>query len=411
MKIYLVGGAVRDQLLGLPIKERDWVVVGAQAQEMLALGYRQVGRDFPVFLHPNTQEEYALARTERKSGLGYYGFECNSQANVTLEEDLLRRDLTINAMAMDDKGHVIDPYQGQKDIQMKVLRHVSDAFVEDPLRVLRVARFMARFQALGFKIAPETQVLMQKMVRTGELNHLVAERVWQEWHQSLLEKNPAAFITTLRACGALPILFPEIHALFGVPNGCKQHPEIDTGVHTLMALETATMLSTDPMIRFATLLHDLGKAHTPMQYWPSQRDHDELGLPIIQALCKRLSIPKRFQQLALMAAQWHLYIHRLKELSAEKILEVLEGTHAFRDAKMFEQLLLVCEADFKGRGRTSDKETNKDYPPMQGWRIILAKSRQLNASQWVEQGLVGSAIKTALSKARLQCIQAIQYGN
>lgn len=390
MKIFLVGGAVRDQLLGLPIKERDWVVVGETPEALLSQGYQAVGRDFPVFLHPKTREEYALARTERKQGVGYYGFTCDANPAVTLEEDLARRDLTINAMAMDSDGRVIDPYHGQEDIKHKLLRHVSDAFVEDPVRVLRVARFISRFQHLGFTLAPKTRQLMQRMVRAGELAHLVPERVWQEWQQSLLEPNPECFITTLRDCGGLAVVLPEIDALFGVPNARHYHPEVDTGVHALQALVITSKLSTDPLVRFATLLHDLGKAKTPMQIWPEHPAHEVAGVAIIQALCQRLRVPTRYQQCALMVARWHGVIHRLSQLSAEEIVDVFDKTAAFRDSLAFERVLLSA-----------------DYQFAHLWRIMLAECCKLTASTWVEQGLVGVAIKNALYQARVACVKAL----
>ncbi len=291
MKTYLVGGAVRDRLLGLTPKERDWVVVGANPEDLLKAGYTQVGKDFPVFLHPKTKEEYALARTERKSGRGYHGFKVHADPAVTLEEDLLRRDLTINAMAEDEQGSLIDPYGGRADLQNKVLRHVSPAFVEDPLRILRVARFAARFQHLGFRLADETRQLLCAMTRNGELNTLVPERVWQEWQRSLREKNPEQFILLLRQCGALGVIIPELDKLFGVPNPPEYHPEIDSGIHTLMVLQAASQLSDDPCVRFAALVHDLGKAQTAMHEWPKHHGHDQGGLPTIRQLCKRLRIP------------------------------------------------------------------------------------------------------------------------
>lgn len=407
MKVYLVGGAVRDQLMGLPIKERDWVVVGADPEELLTQGYRQVGRGFPVFLHPETHEEYALARTEKKSGEGYFGFTCDAQPNVTLEEDLLRRDLTINAIAMDVEGKLIDPYSGQQDIRNKLLRHVSDAFVEDPVRILRVARFMARFQSLGFQIAPETLVLMQCMVRNGDLAHLVAERVWQEWQTSLQEKCPQAFLTTLRACGALRVIFPEIDRLFGVPNPVMYHPEIDSGVHTLMTLEVAAGLTNDPIVRFATLMHDLGKARTPMTEWPQQKKHEYLGLSAITELCDRLAVPKRYQKLALLAAEYHLFIHRLSTLSAKKIVEVLMQINAFKDDQVLEQLLLVCESDFRGRGRIAMKEA-VFYRQAQDWRVLLAECRKISAQTYIKQGYSGAGIQDAMHAARIACIEQIR---
>lgn len=409
MKTFLVGGAVRDQLLGLPVKERDWVVVGETPEALLSQGYQAVGRDFPVFLHPKTREEYALARTERKQGVGYYGFVCDANPAVTLEEDLARRDLTINAMAMDADGRVIDPYHGQEDIRQKLLRHVSDAFIEDPVRVLRVARFISRFHYLGFTLAPETRQLMQRMVRAGELTHLVAERVWQEWQQSLLEPNPELFMTTLRDCGALSVVLPEIDALFGVPNERHYHPEIDTGVHSLQTLVIATQLSSDPLVRFASFLHDLGKAKTPMRVWPAQQGHESVSVEMIQALCQRLRIPTRYQHCAKMAARWHGEIHRLPKLSAEEIVDILDQTAAFRDPVDFERLLLICEADYKGRYVDNPLKTlSTDYQFSQLWRIMLTECCKLTAAPWVEQGLVGVAIKNALYQARVACIKALR---
>lgn len=407
MKVYLVGGAVRDQLLGLPIKERDWVVVGASPEALVNLGYRQVGRGFPVFLHPKTQEEYALARTEKKLGPGYYGFTCDANKSVTLVEDLARRDLTINAIAMDADGVLIDPYHGQADIRDKVLRHVSPAFVEDPVRVLRIARFMARFQHLGFTVAPETRVLMQKMVRSGELDHLVVERVWQEWHKSFHEKNPDVFITTLRDCGALRIILPEIDRLFGIPNPPQHHPEVDTGIHSLMALHVATQLSQDPVVRFAALVHDVGKACTPMGIWPKQKNHESLGLPVIDQLCHRLAIPNRFQKLAGLAVKWHLAIHSLSQQPAADILGIFHATQAFQDNRLFENLLLVCESDSRGRGVQKDA-VSSSYRQARDWRVLLAECKKITARTFVEQGYTGEAIKDAVYVARMKCVEAYQ---
>jgi tRNA nucleotidyltransferase (CCA-adding enzyme) len=403
MKVYLVGGAVRDQLLGLPIKERDWVVVGADPDKLLSLGYRQVGRGFPVFLHPETKEEYALARTEKKLGKGYYGFTCDANPHVTLEEDLARRDLTINAMAMNEDGCIIDPYHGQQDIQLRMLRHVSAAFVEDPVRVLRVSRFMARLQPLGFELAPETRVLMQKMVKNGELENLVAERVWQEWQQSLQESNPTAFVTTLRSCGALRVILPEVDRLFGVPNPRIYHAEVDTGVHSLMALDVAARLSDDPVVRFAAFVHDLGKASTPMEIWPKQTHHENLGVPVIMQLCQRLTVPNRYQKLAWVSAQWHLAIHRVSRLSASEIVDVFTQTQALQDDTLFEKILLVCEADSQGRGIPSST-TVQDYRQAHDWRVLLAECRKITAQTFIAQGYTGPAIKDALHAARVACV-------
>jgi tRNA nucleotidyltransferase (CCA-adding enzyme) len=401
MKVYLVGGAVRDKLLGYPIKERDWVVVGSTPAKMKQQGYKQVGRDFPIFLHPNTREEYALARTERKSGVGYYGFTCDFNPHVTLEEDLARRDLTINAIALEDTGQLIDPYHGQDDLQARVLRHVSASFAEDPVRVLRVARFAARFHHLGFKLADETRALMYAMVKRGELSYLVPERVWREWSSSLQEKNPQIFISTLRSCGALHVILPEIDTLFGIPGSPIHHPEIDTGIHTLMAQQVATVLSDDPMVRFAVLLHDLGKALTPVAQWPSHPEHEAGGVPIVEALCLRLRIPVDYRKLAQMAARFHLTIHCLYSLDAEAIVNLFEQTDAFRNPHRFEKLVTVCEADARGVG----KEVS--YPQADDWRGLLNECLSIEAKEWVAKGYQGEAIKTALHDGRVAHINTI----
>lgn len=401
IKTYLVGGAVRDQLLNYPLKERDWVVVGATPEYLLQQGYQQVGHDFPVFLHPKTREEYALARMERKQGAGYYGFSCNFSPDVTLQEDLARRDLTINAMAMDNDGQLIDPYHGLDDLHAKILRHVSPAFIEDPVRVLRVARFAARYDHLGFKLAPETRALMTCMVQRGELQHLVAERVWQEWHASLHEQNPEVFIQVLRACGALRVILPELDALFGVPCRPLYHPEIDTGVHTLMVLSIATELSVDPMVRFGALLHDLGKGCTPMQTWPTQHGHEELGIKPIEALCERLRIPVDYRRFACLVSRFHLNIHRLHTLNAETIVHILERMDVFRRSQFFERLLMVCEADSRGRGNARLNA----YPQAQRWRLLLAECSKINATSLIEQGYKGEAIKMGLHALRVTCVE------
>jgi tRNA nucleotidyltransferase (CCA-adding enzyme) len=400
MKIYLVGGAVRDKLLGYPVKERDWVVVGATPEQLQKQGYQQVGRDFPVFLHPKTREEYALARTERKSAPGYYGFDCDFQ-NVSLEEDLFRRDLTINAMAEDENGQLIDPYNGYADLQAKILRHVSPAFAEDPVRVLRVARFAARYHYLGFKLAGETRSLMYKMVKEGELGHLVSERVWQEWQRSLEEKNPEIFIEILRSCAALKVVLPEINALFGVPNPRNHHPEVDSGVHSLLVLEAAVELTEEPMVRFAALVHDLGKAATPMREWPKHHGHEELGVEIIESLCKRLRIPVDYRKFAVMVSRYHLKIHRLFELKAATIVKILEQTDAFRRPALFEKLLLACEADAQGRGRKID------YKQAPNWLYLLMECAKVSPQILIEQGYQGEAIKEALHQRRVACVELI----
>ncbi len=396
MKAYLVGGAVRDQLLGYPVNERDWVVVGSTPADLIQLGYQKVGRDFPVFLHPKTREEYALARTERKSAPGYYGFTCDFDPTVTLEEDLARRDLTINAIAMDERGVLIDPYHGQADLEAKILRHVSSAFAEDPVRVLRVARFAARYHHLGFRLADETRALMYDMVKRGELTYLVAERVWQEWQRSLQEKNPEVFISTLRSCGALRVVLPELDALFGVPNTPHYHPEVDSGVHSLMVLQVAVSLTHDPMARFAALVHDLGKACTPMAEWPSHRGHEMTGLSVVDSLCQRLRIPADYRKFALMAVRFHLVIHRLPELRASTIVRTLEQTDAFRRPALFEKLLLVCEADARGVSREVDYKQSDD------WRHILKGCANITAKTLVEEGFQGEAIKVALHERRVK---------
>lgn len=401
MKVYLVGGAVRDQLLNIPVKERDWVVVGATPEQLLQKNFRQVGKDFPVFLHPQSNEEYALARTERKSAPGYYGFACDFSNSVTLEEDLARRDLTINAMAMDEKGQLIDPYHGQEDLEKKILRHVSPAFVEDPVRVLRVARFAARFYHLGFRLADETRSLMYAMVRQGELAHLVAERVWQEWQRSLEEANPEQFIITLRSCDALRVILPEFQALFGVPNPYRYHHEVDSGVHTLMVLQAAVALTEDPIIRFAALVHDLGKAVSPMHNWPSHHGHEEGGVPIIEALCTRLRIPNEYRTLAVMTARFHLNIHRLSELRADTVVKILEQSDAFRRPQLFYNMLIACQADAEGCGR------EVDYRQRNLWSYILAECAKVNAQTIIAQGYTGEAIKQALHQHRVACVELI----
>jgi tRNA nucleotidyltransferase (CCA-adding enzyme) len=401
MEIFEVGGAVRDALLGREVRERDWVVVGGTADELLRLGFRRVGKDFPVFLHPETGEEYALARTEKKVAPGYHGFSVQATQDVTLEEDLARRDLTINAIARDAAGKIIDPHGGRRDLEERMLRHVSAAFVEDPLRVLRVARFVARFGELGFAVAPETLELMAEIARSGELAALRPERVWQETEKALAESGPALYFRTLRECGALEHVFPEIHALFGVPQPARWHPEIDTGVHTLMALEIAARLSPDPRIRFAALTHDLGKAQTPAELLPRHRGHEERSVEIIRGLCTRLPVPKRFRELAEMVARYHGVIHRADELRASTLLEIIEATDGVRRPERFADLLLACEAD--ARGRTGLESA--PYPQRE--RLLAA----LNAAASVDtaglaEGLEGPAIAERLRQRRVAAIKA-----
>ena len=349
MQVYLVGGAVRDALLGQAVKERDWVVVGGTREELLRLKYREVGRDFPVFLHPETHQEYALARLERKVSPGYRGFTVEFGPEVTLEEDLARRDLTINAIAEAADGTLVDPYGGRRDLEARVLRHVSPAFVEDPVRVLRVARFAARFQPMGFRVAPETLDLMRAMVDRGEVDALVAERVWQETEKALREPKASEFFRVLRECGALQRIYPEIDALFGVPQPPEWHPEIDTGVHTLMVLDQAALLSPDLKVRFAALVHDLGKGTTPREQWPGHRGHEERSVSLIEALAERLRLPGDYRELSVIVARYHGNVHRAAELKPGTILEFLERADAFRRPERFAQVLLACEADSRGR--------------------------------------------------------------
>jgi tRNA nucleotidyltransferase (CCA-adding enzyme) len=374
MDVYLVGGAVRDNLLGLKNSDRDWVVVGATAAEMLASGFLQVGRDFPVFLHPQSKEEYALARTERKSGHGHTGFKVIADPSVTLEEDLLRRDLTINAIAQDTEGRLIDPYNGCRDLQQKILRHVSPAFSEDPLRVLRVARFAARFADRGFSIADETMQLMSDMVLSGELQHLPAERIWQELEKSLREPSPVVFVQTLRKCGALQIILPEVDRLFGIPQPEQYHPEIDTGEHILMALDQACSLSKDPVVRYATLLHDVGKGITPENDWPHHYRHEHLGVALVEDIGKRLRVPKEYTAIAKLVCHHHLRCHQLQKARPITILRLLEALDAFRRPQQMEQFLLSCEAD--ARGRTGFEQ--HDYPQADLLRKAFAAAKQID---------------------------------
>ncbi|KGP62372.1 2', 3'-cyclic nucleotide 2'-phosphodiesterase [Legionella norrlandica] len=392
MKVYLVGGAVRDRLLGFPVQERDWVVVGATPEDLLKKHYRQVGRDFPVFLHPETNEEYALARTERKSAPGYYGFTCDFSKSVTLEEDLARRDLTINAMAMDEHGHLIDPYQGQRDIEKKILRHVSPAFVEDPVRVLRVARFASRYYHLGFRIANETRLLMYSMVKRGELSHLVPERVWQEWQKSLGERNPEHFILSLRSCDALKVILPEMNSLFGVPNPYQYHQEIDSGIHSLMTLQTASELSQEPLIRFAALVHDLGKALTPIHAWPKHYDHEENGIKIIRDLCSRLRIPNDYRDLAVAVSRIHLNIHRVLDLRSSTIVKLLEHSDAFRRPQLFYKILIACQADAQSCGKTVN------YYQAQLWHEIFSQCVKVTPQIFLAQGYEAKPLRRPCTK-------------
>lgn len=404
MKTYLVGGAVRDKLLHRPVTEHDWVVVGSSPEQMQQLGFTAVGKDFPVFLHPDTKEEYALARTERKTGHGYGGFSFYCGQEVTLEDDLIRRDLTINAMAQDEQGRIIDPYNGQQDLADKLLRHVSPAFAEDPVRILRIARFAARYHHLDFRVADETIALMRTMVTNGEVDHLVAERVWKETERALGEPNPEIFIEVLRACDALARLFPEIDALFGVPQTAVHHPEIDTGIHTLMSLQQAVKLGANSCTRFATLLHDLGKATTPREEWPRHIAHEARSLPLIKQLCARIAAPKDYKELALLTAQWHTHCHRAQELKPATLLKVLQATDAFRRPERFEQFLVCCEAD--ARGRTGFE--SRDYPQADFFRQCLLAAKDIDIAAVQALGLTGQAFGDALDRQRVQQIYALK---
>ncbi|MDP2227431.1 MAG: multifunctional CCA addition/repair protein [Moraxellaceae bacterium] len=404
MKIHLVGGAVRDALLGREIKERDWVVVGSRPEELTALGYRPVGRDFPVFLHPETQEEYALARTERKSGRGHTGFICDFSPDITLEEDLLRRDLTVNAMAQAEDGTLVDPYGGRRDLDDRLLRHVSPAFREDPLRVFRVARFAARYAPLGFRIADETLALMQEMSASGELDHLTPERVWKETERALSEDCPDVYFTALRDCGALALWFPEVARLFGVPQRADYHPEVDTGIHTLMSLRVAAKLSPEPRLRYAVLVHDLGKADTPAAELPRHIGHEERGVPRVRELSQRLKVPKDFQTLGELVSRFHLEIHRAEELRPATLLRKLLAMDALRRPERFSELLLACEADARGRLGLEERP----YPQRSYWLAALAALRSVNTAALQQQGLEGEAFVQALERAREHALQVFR---
>lgn len=404
MQTYLVGGAVRDALLGLPVKERDWVVVGARPDDLTRDGYRLVGRDFPVFLHPTTHEEYALARTERKTGPGYRGFETRYSPDVTLEEDLRRRDLTINAMARDPGGALIDPYGGARDLEARLLRHVSDAFAEDPVRILRVARFAARFAPLGFRVAPETMALMRRMVAAGEAAALVPERVWQETAKALAEPAPAAFLAVLRESSALEVVFPELARLYGVPQPPLWHPEIDTGVHVGLVLEAAARLTPLPRVRFAALVHDLGKGTTPPSQWPKHVGHEERGARLIVALAERLRVPNDFRELAVLVARHHGLCHRALELRASTVLELLEHCDALRRPERFGEFLLACEADMRGRAGFADRA----YPQGEYLRTALSLAQSIELGADERAGLDGAAIGARLRQRRLDALQALR---
>jgi len=408
MNIYLVGGAVRDALLGLPVKEgahdRDWVVVGATPDALLAQGYQAVGKDFPVFLHPQTKEEYALARTERKSGVGYHGFDTRFTPDVTLEQDLLRRDLTINAIAQAVDGALVDPYGGQADIKARLLRHVSPAFVEDPLRVLRVARFAARFATLGFSVADETMLLMRQMVASGELTTLTPERVWRETQLALCTAAAQVFLQVLRDCGALQVIFPEVNALFGVPQPEKWHPEIDTGIHVLMVLAQTARLSDNPVVRFAALMHDLGKGITPADVLPRHIGHEASGVPLVNAVCDRWRVPNEYRDLALLTCAQHGKLHAVFEMRASTLLDFLEQLDALRRPQRFEQFLLACEAD--SRGRTGYE--NRAYPQAAFLLAARAVAASIKPDTAMTEGKRGDQIAQALRQVRIAALETFK---
>lgn len=404
LEIYLVGGAVRDILLNRPVKDLDYLVVGASVEEMLALGFIAVGKDFPVFLHPKTKAEFALARTEKKQGKGYTGFSCYFAPDVTLADDLKRRDLTINAMAISRDGRIIDPYSGQQDLKSKILRHVSPAFAEDPLRVLRVARFAARYAYLNFTVADETLNLMQQITASGELSTLTAERVWQEMSKSLLDDNADVFFIVLRQCHALQIIWPELDNLWGVPNPAQWHPEICSGVHTMMVLQQACLLSDQLDVRFAALCHDLGKTLTAPENYPSHRGHEKSGLPLVEQACKKFKVANKIKQLALLVCEYHLHCHKALELKAKTILKLFNALDLWRRPEVFEHFLLACEADFRGRlGLENNPYPQKDYL-QQCAQAALA----ITATEFLAQGLQGLAIKQAIHKARLRAIEQVK---
>lgn len=402
MQIYKVGGAVRDRLLGIPFSDTDWVVVGASADEMLAQGYRPVGADFPVFLHPKTGEEYALARTERKSGRGYGGFTFYASPDVTLEDDLIRRDLTINAMAEDNDGKVIDPYHGQEDLEARLLRHVSPAFAEDPLRVLRVARFAARYAPLGFSVAPETLALMRELSESGELEALTAERSWKEISRALMESRPDVFIQVLRDCGALAVLMPEVDALFGVPQPPQHHPEVDTGEHVLAVLRECAQYDQPLSVRWACLVHDVGKGETRKEDWPKHHAHEHLGLPLIDALNARFKVPRDCQEPARLVGEYHTHCHRALELRPTTVLELLQSFDVYRRPQRFEEFLAASEMDARGRHGLEDR----DYPQAEYLRGAAQAARAVAVQPLLEKGYKGAELGEALKRERLNALKA-----
>ncbi len=401
MKCYLVGGAIRDSLLGFPVKEKDWVVVGASESELLEQGYHCVGKDFPVFLHPQSREEYALARTERKVAPGYKGFQVFASKEVTLEEDLMRRDFTINAMAQDEDGCIIDPYNGQADLKQRIFRHVSPAFVEDPVRILRLARFMARYRHLGFQVADETLDLIHDMVKQGETEHLIAERIWTEFNKALAEKSPAEFFLCLMKCQAMESVFPELYDLFGVPQPEQHHPEIDTGLHSLMSLEQATLLSAKKEVRFAALMHDLGKAKTNPEQWPSHHGHEHLGLPVLESFCRRLRVPNSYKKLALTVMKYHTHCHKVMHLNAKTLLKLIQETGALKSKEQGVDFVLACESD--SRGRTGFE--NRQYPQSKYCLDAVMAVENVDIQSVIKTGMKGPEIADSIRLKRLSVLK------
>ncbi len=406
MQRYLVGGALRDELLGLPGADRDWVVVGSTPEAMVEAGYLPVGRDFPVFLHPDSREEHALARTERKSGRGYHGFVFHTDASVSLEDDLIRRDLTINAMARGDDGHLVDPHGGRADLEARILRHVSPAFVEDPVRLLRLARYYARFAPLGFEVADETLTLLRVMVDNGEVDHLVPERVWAETERALMHDEPHLFFYLLREVGALARLFPELDALFGVIQPLRHHPEIDSGVHTLLVLSQVATAGGDLTARYAALCHDYGKALTPPRVRPGHHGHEERGVGPADQASERLGVPKALRDAGRLTARWHTHIHRMAELRPATVLKLFEGIDAFRRPERLDTLLSVCEADVRGRLGFEQR----DYIQPALARAAFAAAASVTAKPLAAAGLRGPEIGAALARERCRAIAATRSG-
>ena len=406
MQIYMVGGAVRDRLLGRPVNDHDWVVVGARPEDMVARGFVPVGRDFPVFLHPETHEEYALARTERKSGRGYRGFVVQASPDVTLEEDLSRRDLTINAIAAsaDWTGAegLFDPYGGARDLERRVLRHVTDAFREDPVRILRVARFAARFT--GFTVAPETMALMREMVQAGEADHLVAERVWQELSRGLMEEKPSRMFDVLRACGALAVVLPEVERLWGVPQRAEHHPEVDTGVHLMMVLDMAARLSAPLAVRFACLTHDLGKGTTPADVLPRHIGHEQRSSKLLKAVAERLRVPVDCRELADVVAREHGNIHRSGELGAAALVRLLERCDAIRKPARLDEVLLACECDARGRLGFEDTPYPQRARLNAALAVVQSVATSVIAARAASMGVAGQKVGEMIHTARVQAV-------